>query len=465
MKKSLLTALPFFFMPVTLLALTPAHSTNPSIILTRPYLTAPISVSPPLFIYPADTAAPIRTILVLPSAHNTAAPTSVSTAARPPVTIRVFNDDLSGNLAGTVLNWEMVVNGIIRQKGTIAPLAIAPGHSALFRLPARMPSGNEEVFLHIRYRSRKANTPASQSRTILEDQLLLKGWSNNNLSILPAGELSFKDEDGLFTIQSPAILVQFNKQTGWLQHYEIKNIRLLEDTPGLISGFRAAPLPDTVAHSSDTTNPWQQVTPHLQLFSTSTGGELVIVRTEYTLQETSCRLHLAYTVNGAGEMQVEQSIDADSTQTGWPMPRFGMQWSLPAGLDSVTGYGRLPPGDHADSGATIGNTNATIGNSVATIDNTSPTIGIYHRLAGKYPSAYISDRYPSVRWWRITGPGGKGIGIIADSSLLNIDARHPADDSPGTQLNMDYPAAAPSYRLPYGNYRYAFKVTPLLPGP
>jgi hypothetical protein len=438
MKKSLLIALPFFFMPLTLLAFTPAHSADPSgipVIPTPKCVAAPIFASPRLFNYPTDTSAPIRTILVLPPAHTPVAATA-ATAARSPVTIRVFNDapsgntTPSGNLPGMVLDWEIVVNGIIRQKGTIAPLAVAPGHSVLLRLPTRVPSGNEEVFLHIRYRSLKANTPATQSRTILEDQLLLKGWSSNNLSILPAGELTFKDEDGLFTIQSPAILVQFNKQTGWLQHYEINGIRLLDDTPGLVSAFRSALLPDT-------TNPWQQVTPHLQLFSTSTGSELVIVRTEYTLQETSCRLHLAYTVNGAGEMQIEQSIDADSTQTGWPLPRFGMQWALPAGFDSITGYGRL-----AQSSAMPGRYQLPLTTSVSPL-----------------PAA------TAIRWWRITGPGGKGIGITADSSLLNMNTRLPADNSPGLQLNIDYPAAAPSYRLPYGNYRYAFKVTPFLPGP
>jgi hypothetical protein len=476
MEKPMLTALLFLCTPLSFFA-SPAsfYVALPAPFATadRPSLSAPAlcpGSAPVLYphaVIPSDTAAPITTTLVLPASHNVVRPAGTIPAlppARIPVTIRIFNNS-PRDLSGIVLEWELQVNGIARQKGTIVQLLIAPQHTGLARLPVKIPNGaGEEAFLQVRYRSRKKEPLIPGGRIIAEDQLLLKTWDGSNLSVSPVGELTFRDEDGIFTIQSPAIGVRFDKQTGWLQQYEVKGFRMLADSPALTPNFwrpsehagdSGRPRNDTAVPPSPE-EPWQQVTraPRLQLFSTSTGSGIVIVRTEYLLPETSCHLHLSYTINATGEMQVEQSIEADSAQKGSPLPRFGMQWPLPPGLDSIAWYG---PGPAA--------------------------IGIYRQSTseqGPAPAprtehATVSDprREPpmatAVRWWTITGRDGKGLRVTADSSLLDISATSP------TSLNIDYrptapedpatpagPARPPS-GLPYGNYRYSYKITPLIP--
>ena len=408
MKKSMPTALLFICMHLFLFA----RPVPPS--------SAPVLLFPSL----ADTLPPIHTVLVPPATQTGAA-------------IRIYNDATSGNLSNTILEWELLLNGMVRQKGTISQLLIAPKHSALLRLPAKMPLSTEEAFLHLRYVTRKKPPQIPASHLIAEEQLLLRIWNGNELPIRPTGELSFTDEEGLFSISSPSILLRFNKQTGWLQHYEVKGFRLMEDSLGPKPNF----------WRDDTSSaPWQQATlsPRLQLFSTSTGSSIVIVRTEYTLPATSCQLHLAYTINAAGEMLVEQSIETDSTQKGWPLPRFGMQWTPTPGLDSITWYG-------------------------ATNDN--PLIRIYHRTISGQPATTIPGRDPTppantgVRWWKLTGKDGKGLQITADSSLLTMSAGPYAGRDPATplqvQLNIDYPPLT----LPYRNYHYSYKVMPVIPGP
>jgi hypothetical protein len=174
---------------------------------------------------------------------------------------------------------------------------------------------------------------------------------------------------------------------------------------------------DSAAVSSS----WKEAgrAPHLQLFSTSTGSQLVIVRAEYTLPETSCILHLSYTINAAGEMQVGQSMEADSTKQGEPLPCFGMYWLLPAGFDSVAVYG----------------------GAVTPFRETN---------------AYTTRTYSGVRWCTITGPDGRGLRFTADSTLLSINTR-----STNPRLIIDNPSQP--YHLPYGNYRYTYKVSPVLP--
>ena len=479
MEKPLLTALLFLCMHLSL----PARPVFYTAAFARPVTYTVGSIILP---NPPDTASPIVTTLVLPVARNVlpmthsvlpiahsvagqAGTLSIRPPTRPPtripVTIRIFNNS-SGDFSNTFLEWELQVNGVVRQKGTISQLIIAPQHSGLVRLPATIPSGaGEEAFLQIRYRSRKKEPPLPAGRIITEEQLLLKAWDGSNSSVSPVGDLSFNDEDGIFSIHSAALLMRFDKQTGWLQQYVVKGFRLLEDTPGLSPDFwrpagdPAHPRNDTAVSSSLETSS-QQATraPRLQLFSTSTGSGIVIVRAEYLLPETLCHLHLSYTINAAGEMQIEQSMDADSAQKGWTLPRFGMQWALPPGLDSVAWYGPGTQQKDSNRAAAIGIYRQTISEQGAAPPASAS--GVTPASRNEPTAASNPRREPpiatAVRWWKITGRDGKGLLITADSALLNISAPSP------TLLNIDY---RPPYDLPYGNYRYAYKVTPVIPGP
>ena len=333
-----------------------------------------------------------------------------------PLALRILNDSGLHDYANIVLDWEIRANGLVRQKGSLGNLPIPPNHPAIIRLPVRIPPATgEELFLGLHYRYRNKKPVADQ-------QLLLKPWTGNQILVKPTGDLSFTDSNGLFTILSPIALLRFDKQTGWLQSYEIRDRHLVEDSPGLRSRFWLEPAdPGYAVDSAAVSSSWKEAgrAPHLQLFSTSTGSQLVIVRAEYTLPETSCLLHLSYTINAAGEMQVGQSMEADSTKQGESLPCFGMYWLLPAGFDSVAVYG-----------------------GAAT--------------PFRETNAYTTRTYSGVRWCTITGPDGKGLRFTADSTLLTINTR-----SSNPRLFIDNPSLP--YHLPYGNYRYTYKVSPVLP--
>jgi beta-galactosidase len=451
-----------------------------------------------------DTTLPLRTTIVLssprPAVHT---PTSAgkSSATPPPspkaglitkraivttpATIRIYNPSAAASLANIALDWEIQADGVIRQKGRIGNLTIGSRQEKLVHLSLRIPnSEEEEIFLQVHYRLQPVGTPRPggtpqpgrtprpggpphsttspgapipDSPIFAEDQILLRAAAGKNLIVAPAGELSFADENDTFSIRSPIIHLAFNKQTGWLQHYEIDGTDLLEDTLGLKSNFwlpsrgpgsqASWPRPtaaggDSSSLPSDSEKAWLEATrdPHLQLFSTSTGSELVIVRTEYTLPATSCLLHLSYTINAAGEMLVSQQLEPDSTQKpdsmqkGQLLPRFGMKWTLPAGYDSITYYGKNP--------------------------DTSSWIAIYRQKLNQTPAPDIHPRGTAagsaIRWWKVTGQDGRGLLITADSSFLDVSAL----PLPMTELSIDYP----HFDLPYANYRYAFKVSPAITG-
>ena len=362
----------------------------------------------------------------------------------------------------------MEVNGSIRQKGATGSLSVAPQHTSLVHIPARLPGGDSnEIFLRLRcLRIPPKVLPALPTLPIVlsEEQLLVHVPNGNTPEVRPDGELTFTDENDTFTIHSPLIHIEFNKQTGWLQRYDINGAVLLADTPVLKSHFwlpfgtqRPAP-----GDAGDTA--WQEAShdPHLQLFSTSTGNTMIIVRAEYTLPATSCLLHVSYIINAKGEMLVGEQVEADSTQKGEALPCFGMRWLLPADYGSIEYYGLgRTAGDSSRDPAHPGVAISDSTNPLDSIRLHAPWIGTYHDT--------VDHLITAIRWIRIYGPDGNGLLITADSTFLNAGT---LQTTPSVLLHIDsrQPAAAAipgdnrqlSYRLPYGNYRCTYKVSPII---
>ena len=405
------------------------------------------------------------------------------------VILRVFNPSPTSALTNLKLEWALKVNGLLRQKGATGSLSVAPHHASLIHIPARLPGGgSNEIFLRLRClriplpSSGVVNPRVAGDRpkvspalpVVLSEEQLLVQTPANAPEVRPDGDLTFTDENDTFTIHSPLIHIEFNKQTGWLQRYEAGGAVLLTDTPVLKSNFWRSSGRQSLT-AGDTA--WQEAShdPHLQLFSTSTGNTMIIVRAEYTLPATSCLLHVSYTINAKGEMLVGQQLEADSTQKGEALPCFGMRWLLPASYDSIEyyGLGRTPGSDGPDTSVSD---SATPRDSIRLH---APWVGIYYDTVGDLSSPASHQRntttgtgmITAVRWVRITGPDGSGLLIMADTTLLNAGAMPSAgtmSSAKSVLLHIDsrQPAAPGdnhqvSYELPYGNYRCTYKVSPI----
>ncbi len=464
---------------------------------------------------PITILLPITTLL--PAPHTPVAPPArrihiPSPPSAPPahITLRLSNPSPTLPITHIALEWELQVNGTSRQKGMTTSLTIPPGHPILVRLPARWPGNDSnEVFLQLRYRQvtppsqpqgpqGSHRTPAtldhsaaaiSQSGPVLAEEQLLVQAPANTLEVRQDGELTFTDVNDTFTIQSPLVHIEFNKQTGWLQRYEANGAVLLMDTPVLKTNFwrvfnRLPSGAEAFGGGADTATAWQEAShdPHLQLFSTSTGSTMIIVRAEYTVPATSCLLHVSYTINAKGEILIGQQLEADSTQKGWPLPCFGMRWLLPATNDSIEyyGLGRMSdstgPGDAQSPDTATSDATGDAAQLRDSIRLHAPWVGIYHETVGQQPAspashqrnkAMVTDVITAIRWIRISGPGGGGLLITADSTLFNASARH-ATSSVLLNIDSRQPATTGipgdthqlSYGLPYGNYRFTYKISP-----
>ena len=393
----------------------------------RPVMTV-LSPAPPI----PPTSTPPLLINSTPPFTDTSAPeiTLVAAPANGPVTISISNRlNATSNIR---LEWQVLLNGMPGPKGVVPILPLNPHHASILHLPIKLPPGNEEAWLRVTCLRAAHSLPGGKRipptpATGFERLLPLRPW-HGDLAIPPAGELTFTDSNGLFTISAPNTLIQFDKQTGWLLHYESGKILLMGDTAGVQPAL------------------WPTSPPRLQLFSTSTGTQFVIVRAEYTIPETASLLHLSYTINAAGAMLIGQTLEADTNQHTPdsiqlpPLPGFGMRWLLPSGLDTLTWFGS------ADSNAI----------APAPTDATAPTL--FHRTLT--PTMGPRETAPAaVRWLTITGHDGTGLRITADSILLELHTTSAADP---TRILLDIdapPLASPMTRTG----QYTFKITPVLP--
>lgn len=113
-----------------------------------------------------------------------------------------------------------------------------------------------------------------------------------------------------------------------------------------------------------------------------------------------------YTLLGSGDVLLDTSLTPQGDLP--PLPRFGVQMTLPGAYKRFTWYGRGPHESYDDR-------------------KESATVGVY---AGTVDEQYVPYIYPQengnktdVRWAALTGAGGVGL-LVVGEPLLNVSAHH-----------------------------------------
>jgi beta-galactosidase len=178
-----------------------------------------------------------------------------------------------------------------------------------------------------------------------------------------------------------------------------------------------------------------------------------------------------YTIFGSGDIIVESAFDPRRLQLP-DLPRFGMQFAMPAEFDTLTWYGRGPHENYQDR-------------------NTGAAVGRYSLSVAAEKCPYVRPQEygnrTDVRWLTLTNRDGVGL-LVTGLPTLSISAwpcttidlerathQHelPARDT--ITVNLDHKQMGvggddgwggrphPQYRLPCQPYRYRFRLRPYAP--
>ncbi|GAB3694175.1 glycoside hydrolase family 2 TIM barrel-domain containing protein [Spirosoma flavus] len=406
------------------------------------------------------------------------------------------------------LEWELLRNGEVVQRGGENNLVAKPGQTQVLTLPVKLDEyidsrqidGNArpnlanrigqsgEYFLNVSIRLKQAHAWAPAGHEVSSGQFPVKINSAEPVVIGMNRLQSVKATSTAtnVTIRGRDFAVIFDKSTGGLSQWFFRGKNMLA-TDVAEKGFRPSlwRVPtdnDEGGGKNSFAARWRQagydaakaspvdfkLEPHPQMIK-------VICTNELTLNGGTITQQNDYIVYGTGDVQITTTYTPSGTLP--PLARVGVQVDLVPTITSINWYGRGPFESYADR-------------------KDAAKIGVYtQKIADHffpYTMAQENGNKTEVRWAKLTDAMGVGFLIVADANdgtFLNINARDYSDNAlldakqPDHQevergnvtvVNIDMaqmglggddswsPRVHKEYQLPASKpYTYSFRIRPI----
>jgi beta-galactosidase len=394
--------------------------------------------------------------------------------------LKVYNENFFKNLDDVYLDWELVGDGKIIQKGKYETLNVAPHDTALVDLNYKLPRmGYKEIFLNVYYKNKKEEGMLSNDWEIAKDQLMLYSHLDNKITLPESDQLRVGVSDSAINIANNKVKYVFKRHDGLLHQYVVDGNNFLKEGYGLKPNFWRPPTDnDFGADLQKKLINWKRASHNYILLGfgiDSSNTKNIKVNMHYSLPDVYAYLDINYELNGDGTIKVKESLIADSTKEEPMMFKFGMQMMLPKEYDQMEWYGRGPSENYWDR-------------------KDAAFVGVYkmnvHDQFHSYVRPQETGNKTDVRWVKLTDQKGKGLWITGDT-VLNIAARHYLDEDLDeglvkhnthsgelkerdmTVLNIDLEQTGvgginswgtwplKQYRMIYKDYSYSFMIQPV----
>ena len=394
-------------------------------------------------------------------------------------TIKIYNENFFKDLQNVYLEWELIGDGKVIEKGKNEVLNVAPQQTSILDLHYKTPvSGYKEVFLNVYYKTKSAEGFIPANWDIAGDQLLIYSNLDQQIKLQESGDLQVNTSDSLITVSNNKATFVFNRRDGLLHHYVVDGNDYIKEGFDLKPNFWRPPTDNDFGADLQTKLiNWKRATHHFVLlnYKIDNSGKNVRLMMNYSLPDVYAKLSIDYELNGEGEMKVTESMHADSSKKEPMMFKFGMQMMLPKDYDQMEWYGRGPSENYWDR-------------------KDAAFVGLYKMSVQDQFHPYIrpqeTGNKTDVRWVKLTNENGKGLWIAGDT-VLNISARHFLDEDLDdgiqkhnrhsgelkvrdlTTLNIDLQQTGvgginswgtwplKQYRLEYKDYSYSFIIKPV----
>ncbi len=399
--------------------------------------------------------------------------------------ISVYNENFFTDLSAYYLEWELVCGGKTVQSGFEHNLKTAPQKTENITLSYDLSKINhkKEVLLNVSFRLKNATKLLPAGYEVAHKQMAITKYDFAKLSLSqPVGntvvtEPVIKDNDWRFLqILGGNYKIEFNKHEGWLVSYCVNGVNYMTEDAKLTPNFWRAPTDnDFGAQLQNKYSAWRNPRMKLDSLKYEVKDNIAFVSALYTIQQVSAKLQMNYEIDFAGNIIVSQKLIASPTEKVSEMFRFGMQMQMPENFSIVEYYGRGPYENYSDR-------------------NNSANIGAYKQTVSEQFYPYIRPQEnglkTDVRYWKVLNKGGKGLLFTAEEAFSasaleysieslddgrDKDQRHsPEVEKAGytnfciDKLHMGLGCVTswgamplPQYRIPYKDYEFRFKISPL----
>jgi beta-galactosidase len=273
--------------------------------------------------------------------------------------IEIFNEYFFKTINNLQLEWSLMVDGNISQKGTISGLSIEPRTSKQLTIPVKAKfKPGQEVFLNLSYRLIKPEPLLEAGFEIAKEQFILSEKPSTPLEIKPMDDLIFVENENNILISSPKLRLVFSKKTGFIESWEVDKKKIIEEGHSLRPNFWRPPNDnDYGAGIQLKLKSWKEASQKQALVSikSETGNKKIIrILTEFYLgNKVDASLFIEYTVNSNGELMVGQrlkthkKVEPVSRIEGKQgdllyLMKYGMQLVLPGKFADIEFYGGGP---------------------------------------------------------------------------------------------------------------------------
>ncbi len=392
--------------------------------------------------------------------------------------ISITNSYFFRDIDNTQLNWEIIANGQVVEKGKVANLSVGPRASINIDLPVKSKlSDDKECFLNVHYVLKYAEPFLDAGYEVAYDQFGLNKTSNVP-GLHPAnGIVQLNKSDNAFTVTAKNVIVVFDTRTGVLKSYTYKNQELLKGGPEP-AYWRAPTDNDIGAGFNKNLRQWRNAYPEGKLLSAeankSADGSYTIVFKKELLAGDAMQ-EQQVTVYADGTMKIDNRFTA--LKGKYPLLlRMGNNLELNKEYNNIKFYGRGPWENYWDR-------------------KTASLLGIYNQTVDEqyfpYARPQESGNKTDVRWVNFTNSKGKGLQFMYADSLLNFSALPYSLNDLDPEMNkkqyhsgelvkrneiylhidvqqtgvqgIDSWGSSPlkEYRVPFANHQYSYWIRPV----
>lgn len=324
-------------------------------------------------------------------------------------TIKVNNSYFFKGLDNVKLNWELLENGKVVEKGTQNLPVIEPRTEKELSLAIKTKAkAGAEYFLNVYYDLKVAEPFLPVGYAIATEQFVWSGAPKALTFAAAHGKLTIEKPSGKALVKGSDFSITFDLENGLMTGYTLKGSQLLSEGPQ--PGFwRASTDNDIGAGFNRSLRKWRNAYSEGKLVSaavqTAASGE-VIATFKKELISGAATVEQTFTIRPDGIVKVDNHFTANKGK--YPlMQRIGNDLQLSAALSKINFYGRGPGENYWDR-------------------KTASFVGLYNQTIDEqyfpYARPQESGNKTDVRWVNFTDKKGKGLSFGMADSLLNFSA-------------------------------------------
>lgn len=402
-------------------------------------------------------------------------------------TLSVYNENFFRDLSAYVMEWELMADGHVVERGVEAAPSVAPqqtGEIALDYDDSMLDDGREWL-LNVNWKLRRTEQLLPAGYTVAYNQIVLRDYRYPSLELEnfagsnePVSGPSIKKGDKSYLIVSGEdFVIDFSRRTGFISYYEYDGRPMLEEDTEIRPNFWRAPTDnDYGAGLQRKYSVWKNPVFRLVSLDADMKDGLAVVVARYELPSVKASMTMTYTVSNAGDIRVCQSLDAESGAKVPDMFRFGVRMRMPKAYDEVEYYGRGPVENYADR-------------------NSGASVGLYRQKVSDLFYPYIRPQEngtrTDLRWLKVLDWSCSGLKFYSNAGLSasvleysmeslddgpEKDQRHSPEVEPAdfTEICLDKVQtglgcedswgriARPEYQVKYGDYEFMFVISPVM---